>query len=172
MKLKSLLIVGGVAIAASVLASSAAQRAMSGRVAAAPAPTFALSSPTGKPVTLEAARAGRKAVLLNFWFAACPPCREEFPRLQAMYQRFKPQGLEVVAVNTQDDAVTAGAFARKFGLSFPVAIDEKGEAAAAYKVTATPTNILVDAKGNVIWRSDGFDEEGMRQVLEETLKES
>ncbi len=170
MKLSSLLIVGLVAIAASAVVSSVAQRSMSGRVSAAAAPQFELLDSTQKPVSLQSALQNRRAVLLNFWFVGCPPCREEFPQLEKLYQRYKARGLEVVGINTEDEEPAIEAFRRQFKPSFRLARDPERKASGDYSVVATPTNILIDAKGNIIWRSEGFDKAGLQQVLDETLK--
>lgn len=169
MKLKSLLIVGLVAVAASAVVSSVAQRSMSGRVAATTAPAFELRDVGERPISLAGSLKGRKAVLLNFWFAACPPCRDEMPHLQNFYARYKPRGLEVVGINATDDSAAIAQFGREFGLSFPLARDAERQVSSDYKVVATPTNILIDGKGSIIWRSDGFDPEGLKKVLDEVL---
>jgi peroxiredoxin len=123
MKLKSLLIVGFVAIAASAVVSSVAQNALSGRVSPTAAPQFSLQNELERPVALASTLEGRKAVLLNFWFAACAPCRKEFPHLEKIYKRFKPQGLEVIAINATDNSAVMQKFRREMKLSFPFAHD-------------------------------------------------
>ena len=40
-----------------------------------------------------------KVVLVNFWSTSCPPCREEMPDLEQLYQRFKGRGLVVLAIS-------------------------------------------------------------------------
>ncbi len=162
--------VGLVAVAASAVVSSVAQRSMSGRVAAAAAPQFELLDSGQKPVSLASALKNRKAVLLNFWFVGCPPCREEFPQLEKIYQHYRARGLEVVAINTEDQGPAIEAFRREFKPSFRLARDPERKASGDYKVVATPTNVLIDARGNIIWRSEGFDPKELQQVLDETLK--
>lgn len=169
MKLKSLFIVGLVAIAASALVSGVAQRSMSGRVAATPAPGFELRDARERPISLAGSLRGRRAVLLNFWFAACPPCREEMPQLQKFYARYKARGLEVIGINATDESPEIQAFGHELKLSFPLARDAERQVSNAYSVVATPTNILIDSKGRIIWRSEGFDPEGLKAVLDEVL---
>jgi peroxiredoxin len=169
MKLLPLLVTGTIAIGLSALVSNVAQNSMSGRVAATPAPTLEALDARGKPVTLQSTLKGRKLVLVNFWFSACGVCREEFPHLEKLYRRFKPQGLEILAVNSVDDAATAQKYWREKKWSFPYARDTDQSAALAYKVEATPANFLVDESGSIIWKGVGSDPEGLRRVLEETL---
>jgi thiol-disulfide isomerase/thioredoxin len=43
-----------------------------------------------------------KVVLLNFWATWCMPCREEMPGMEALWQKYKDQGLAVVAISTDE----------------------------------------------------------------------
>ena len=75
------------------------------RLARFPAPDFTLSTLSGAPIRLSELRG--KVVLLNFWATWCVPCRTEMPSLEALYQRYKDRGLEVLAINV-DMLSTAG----------------------------------------------------------------
>ncbi|BCW49758.1 hypothetical protein StoSoilB13_21000 [Arthrobacter sp. StoSoilB13] len=50
-----------------------------------------------------------KVTVLNFWFAACAPCRVEAPQLEALHQDFKDQGVQFFGVNLRDEKATAEA---------------------------------------------------------------
>jgi cytochrome c biogenesis protein CcmG, thiol:disulfide interchange protein DsbE len=51
-----------------------------------PAPSLVVQELGGQTFDLGAARG--KAVVVNFWAAGCPPCREEMPALDAFYRRY------------------------------------------------------------------------------------
>ena len=51
-----------------------------------------------------------KVTVLNFWFAACAPCRVEAPILEELHQEFKDQGVQFFGVNLRDEKATAEAF--------------------------------------------------------------
>ena len=90
-----------------------------------------------------------KIVLLNFWASWCPPCRSEMPAMQQVYESYRDEGLEVVAVNMthQDSLSDVQSFLNIYQLTFPVMLDMRGESALKYQVRALPTTFLIDRAG-------------------------
>ena len=119
-----------------------------------PAPDFTLPTLSGAPIHLAELRG--KVVLLNFWATWCVPCRTEMPTLEALYQRYKDRGLDVLAVNL-DLRSTAGvaAFLQEVGVTFRVGLDPSWSIARAYRVLGLPTTYLIDRAGNVVVREVG-----------------
>jgi thiol-disulfide isomerase/thioredoxin/Cu/Ag efflux protein CusF len=119
-----------------------------------PAPDFTLPTLSGAPLRLAELRG--KVVLLNFWATWCVPCRTEMPTLEALYQRYKDRGLEVLAVNV-DMLSTAGveAFVQEVTVTFPIVLDPSWSVAQAYRVLGLPTTYLIDRGGNVVVREVG-----------------
>jgi thiol-disulfide isomerase/thioredoxin len=96
-------------------------------------------------------------VVVNFWYAACPPCRAEAPDLEALHEQFAPDGVVFIGVNVRDSAATATAFAQKFGITYPSIMDTTDSAvqlAFAGKIApnAVPTTIVLDQEGRVASR--------------------
>lgn len=119
-----------------------------------PAPDFTLPALSGGTLRLSDLRG--KVVLLNFWATWCVPCRTEMPAIEALYQRYKDQGLEVLAVNL-DVLSTAGveAFVSEVKVTFPIILDPSWATAHAYRVFGLPTTYLIDRAGNVVVREVG-----------------
>ncbi|MDR1784863.1 MAG: TlpA family protein disulfide reductase [Spirochaetaceae bacterium] len=109
---------------------------------------FTLPFLDGAEKTLSAYKG--RVVFLNFWATWCPPCREEMPSMETLYQRFREQGLEFIAVDIQESGDAVQAFITAKGLHFPVALDESGSVAARYGVSAIPTTYIIDREGFVI----------------------
>ena len=118
------------------------------RVAPAPAPDFELAGLDGK--TLRLAELRGRVVFLNFWATWCPPCREEMPAMQALAGELEKQGLVVLAVNYEESAETAEAYARETGLTLPVLLDGNGAVARRYRVAGLPASFFVDRRGALV----------------------
>jgi thiol-disulfide isomerase/thioredoxin len=96
-----------------------------------------------------------KVVFLNFWATWCGPCRSEMPSMEALYNRFKESGLEILAVNSGEDQEEVLSFMKSNGLSFPALLDVDGKVSGAYGIQAIPTTFLIDREGNIILRMVG-----------------
>jgi thiol-disulfide isomerase/thioredoxin len=131
------------------------------------APDFSLKTPAGEAIRLQEILHGHKAVLVNFWFYGCHPCRVEFPQLEKIYEKLHGAGFDLVAINQGDPAGRISDYVKENHFSFRVAMNGSGQQDIGnrYKVQAYPTNFLLDGTGKILWRSEGFDEEGLRGAL-------
>lgn len=101
-----------------------------------------------------------EVLVVNFWYAACGPCRAEAPDLEALHVQFQKDNVTFVGVNVRDEAGTALSFARRFGVtysSFLDANDGQIQLAFAGKVApnAVPTTLVLDRKGRIAARIVG-----------------
>ena len=122
-----------------------------------PVPLLDFSLPlldgNGARTTLSALKG--KVVFLIFWATWCPPCRDEMPSMEALYRRFKDAGLEMLAVDLQEQPKRVGAFTRQFNLTFPVALDATGGVSARYGIRGIPATFIIDRNGVVILSAVG-----------------
>jgi thiol-disulfide isomerase/thioredoxin len=100
-------------------------------------------------------------VVVNFWYAACPPCRAEAPDLKALDEQFSPDGVVFIGVNVRDSAPTAAAFAATFDIAYPSILDATDRnvlSAFAGQIApgAVPTTIILDREGRVAARIVGL----------------
>jgi len=98
--------------------------------------------------------------VVNFWYAACGPCRVEAKDLESVWQKFDGKNVSFVGVNTYDQAGTATAFNDKYGITYPSIIDvNTGDAKLAFaevtSIQATPTTLVLDKQGRVAARVIG-----------------
>ncbi|BDG61674.1 TlpA family protein disulfide reductase [Caldinitratiruptor microaerophilus] len=119
------------------------------------APEIAGQSPDGQPMRLSALRG--KAVFVNFWASWCPPCRLEMPDIDRLAQDL-PEGTAIFTVNATDTESSPD-MVRRFlevtGYRFPVVMDPRGEAMAAYRVSGLPTSFFIDPDGVITRRVTG-----------------
>lgn len=108
-------------------------------------------------------------VLLNFWASWCPPCIEEMPSMQAVYEELGGNGFEIVAVNIQEDPETVRSFMQEHGYDFPVLLDRTGRIAGRYGVRGIPTSYVVDPDGRLMAMLTGpyeWNDEGITRAFE------
>jgi cytochrome c biogenesis protein CcmG, thiol:disulfide interchange protein DsbE len=112
-----------------------------------PAPDFTLDSLGGQPTSLSSLRG--QVVVINLWASWCGPCQAEMPTIERVYRIERSRGLAVLAVNTtfQDSELSARAFARRFGLTYPILLDREGSVSRTYLLRALPTTYIVDRRG-------------------------
>lgn len=90
----------------------------------------------------------KTAVVLNFWYLECNPCKTEFPYLQEAYEKYSDQ-IEVLAMNpVNDDAEAIEAYRQENGLTFPMAPCSPAWA-EAMQLTAYPTTVVIDRYGTI-----------------------
>jgi thiol-disulfide isomerase/thioredoxin len=110
-----------------------------------------------------------KVVFLNFWATWCGPCRDEMPSMEALYSRYRENGLEILAVNIQEPEGEVLAFMGNNSLSFPAVLDRDGRVSASYGVQAIPSSFIINREGKIIARVVGsidWDTPKIRGALE------
>jgi cytochrome c biogenesis protein CcmG/thiol:disulfide interchange protein DsbE len=112
-----------------------------------------------------------KVVVLNFWYAACEPCRLEMPALERYYQAHKSEGFVVVGVNIADDSQTTSNFVKAIGISYPVFRDPNQRVAIAYHLDKTPSSYIIDRHGVIRQVVIGpLDTSGLERDVQPLLK--
>ena len=97
-----------------------------------------------------------KVVFLNIWATWCPPCREEMPSMESLYQRLKGRGFEMLAVSIdREGEKVVSPFAAKYGLTFPVLLDPDSKTYRLYGLTGVPESFILDKSGVVIYKIIG-----------------
>lgn len=90
-----------------------------------------------------------KGVMLNFWATYCAPCEAEMPFMQSLYPEYKDKGIEIVAVNLDQNELVIHQFIEKYDLTFPVPHDTKSEVMDLYKIGPIPSTIFITPDGEI-----------------------
>lgn len=140
-----------------------------------PAPGFAITRiGSGERLTLGDLRG--KPLILNFWASWCAACREEAHVLQATHTLYEEQQqkVRVVGIAIQDTESKAMAFARKFGKTYFLALDDDaGDISLSYGIYGVPETFFIDAEGIIRYKQVGpVTPEVIEQQVESLLAES
>jgi peroxiredoxin len=122
---------------------------------------FTLTDLQGKAWHLKDQRG--KVVLLNFWATWCPPCRKEMPDLNTLFQKFKDQGLVVLAIS-DEDAAKVSPFIADRKISYPVLLDPGRKITESFQVEGIPKSFVYDRAGKLVAQS--IDMRTQRQFLD------
>jgi len=133
----------------------------------------AFSGVTESGQTLESSAFEGSVVVMNWWYAACAPCRAEATDLANLSLEFKGEA-EFIGVNVRDSAETALAFDRRFGIEYPSLMDsQSGQVSLAFtgvvSPQAVPTTIVIDRDGRVASRILGRIEPSILRTLIQTV---
>jgi cytochrome c biogenesis protein CcmG, thiol:disulfide interchange protein DsbE len=128
------------------------------------------------PITLPTATANTSLTeskagivrYVDFWASWCGPCKQSFPWMNAMHDKYASRGLEIVAINVDARRADAERFLLQLPVKFTVAFDSKGDAAKLFSVSAMPSSYLIDSNGEVMLIHSGF-REGDRAALENAI---
>jgi len=136
----------------------------------AKAPEVSLKSTHDRAFSLEAERT-KAPVVMAFFKIECPTCQYAFPFLERIANAYPREKVLVVGISQspKDDTVT---FARKFGVTFPVMLDDtkKYPASNAYGLETVPSTFFVSQAGTVEIAVVGWDKKEISQLNEMVAK--
>jgi len=129
------------------------------------APSFTLKTTEGKTVSLKDLLQHRP-VVLTFFKITCPVCQFAFPLYERLAQAHKKSMVTFLGIS-QNGAAEAKAFAREYGVTFPIAIDDAANHYAvsnAYGLTNVPTLFYIASNGEIEMSSVGWSKADVDEV--------
>lgn len=114
-----------------------------------------------------------QVVYLDFWASWCKPCRNSFPWMNSLQQRFGKQGLKIIAVNVDKEQELMKKFLAEVPAEFTIAYDPEGLLAEQYQLKGMPSSYLIDRNGNLKKTHVGFRERdiaAMEELIKQELK--
>jgi peroxiredoxin len=159
LSLAAVVSIGALAIAAAAAGETGTGSAGTGRAhrdadglgftrVSRPAPAFALPR-LGGPGDLRLSQLTGRGIVVNFWASTCPVCRHEEPAI-AQVARATDGRVRFIGIDTLDSRSAARAFARQYGLTFPLAFDPAGTTAGRYGVPGLPETFFLSRTGQHI----------------------
>ncbi len=114
-----------------------------------------------------------KVVLVDFWTYSCINCIRTLPYLEAWDQKYRDKGLVIIGVHSPEfdfekDYSNVQTAVQKFGIMYPVVLDNDHATWGAYGNLYWPHDYLIDADGFI--RSDHIGEGGYSDTEAEIQK--
>lgn len=142
-------------------------------------PNFTLLDSQGNSHTLSDYKG--KVVFLNFWATWCPPCQEEMPDLQEVYEEYGENSGDVIFLtvanpiteenpkNSDISEAELTEFVKQKGFTFPVLFDTTGDVLRNFQISAFPTTFMIDAQGEVYgYVAGALEKDTMKQIIQQT----
>ncbi|MGH1342418.1 MAG: redoxin domain-containing protein [Nannocystales bacterium] len=128
---------------------------------------FALKDLSGKTVKLSDYRG--KVVIMTFWATWCGPCKKEMPVLQKFLAANKDNGVEVLAINTDNfnSRSKVAPFMKKEGISGFTVVFEDAEQLSSYNYSGIPALYVIDREGRIAHARTGYDADLQNKLANE-----
>lgn len=119
------------------------------------APPYAARTLAGDSTSLALLRG--KVVVLNVWATWCAPCRAEVPYLESIFRKYEAQALQVVgvSVDARGELDRIDAFAREFGMTYPIWLDPDERVNSTFLAIGVPSTYVIDRRGILVWKHLG-----------------
>lgn len=137
---------------------------------------IAFTGTTFEDDSVDLAETRGEVLVLNVWYASCPPCRKEAPDLQAIHEEYAEQGVSFLGINVRDAAGPAQAFEERYGITYPSVPDTDAEIMYALRgqvsPNAVPSTLVLDREGRVAARISGAaDPSVLRAMIDAVVAE-
>ncbi len=129
-------------------------------------PSCVLESIRRGEKTVKLGGATNKVLYVDFWASWCAPCAKSFPFMNHLNRQFEGQGLQIIAINLDENPDDIIPFLQRFPASFAIVRDTNQQCAEAFSVQAMPSTYLIDKQGRVRYIHLGFRPGETNRLLE------
>ena len=141
--------------------------------AAPAAPGFKVHLIDGKTSLDSRDLIGKKILVLRFQASYCKTCAKEAPALGRLFEKYRSQEVEVVAIHVQDTAADTRAFVRKYKATYPVALDPRLTIGNTFGFKGTPYTVVIDRRGEMVAQIHGASAVArLPKILDDLMKEA
>jgi len=105
-----------------------------------------------------------KYILIDFWASWCAPCRQSFPHMREVYQKYKSDQFEIYSISIDENKTAWLKAVKEENNPWLQSLDTKNISQSGFAVTAVPTTYLIDPQGKIILKEIGFDSSGNGEI--------
>jgi peroxiredoxin len=141
--------------------------------AAPAAPGFKVTMIDGKTSLDSRELIGKKILVLRFQASYCKACVKESPAFGRLYDKYRTQDVEMVALHVQDTTSDTRNFIRRNKVNYPVALDPKLTIGNTFGFKGTPYTVVIDQKGEMVAQIHGASAVSrLPRILDDLLKQT
>ena len=120
---------------------------------------------------------GEGPLLLSFWATWCKPCVEEMRELNKLYEEYKSDGFNLVAISIDSEKSVSKVkpFIKSKNYDFTVLMDTNSEVARMFYAQTVPYTVLLDSNGSIVYSHLGYkkgDEKEIEKLIKSLIKKS
>ena len=113
--------------------------------------------------------------LVNFWALWCKPCRVEMKALKELYEKYSPQGFQILGINQDSPRSVAKveSYIASHEVKYDVALDPNKELFEMFNGQVVPLTLLYDKSGKVVYQNTGYlpgDEFKLEEAIKKVLE--
>ena len=144
---------------------------MSTRSAGQPAPAIKLPATHGGTFSLTETLQSSVPVVTAFFKVSCPTCQYAFPFLERIFKAYPQDKVKILGVS-QNSKQETDAFAKQYGVTFPIALDDTRTfpASNAYGLTYVPSIFFIAPEQKIEQASIGWVKEEIEQLNQRVAK--
>ncbi len=130
---------------------------------------FTLAGANGDPLKLASLKG--KVIIFDFWATWCGPCRVQHPLYEQVMRRFEGNaGVTFLSINTDEERALVQPFLKESHWNNPVYFEDG--LARMLRITSIPTTIIVDKRGEISSRMNGFNPDRFVDSLIERIQQA
>lgn len=137
--------------------------------ASAQLPSVTLKSIDGKTVQTDTLNNGGKPFIIDFFATWCKPCNRELTAINEVYEDWqKETGVKVIAISIDQvqNSYKVKPLVDNHGWSYEVLLDPNGEFKRALGVQMIPYTLIIDGKGNIAYKHNGYSDGAEDELIE------
>ena len=119
-------------------------------------PEFALTSVDGSATTSSAEVSRSKLTYVDFWATWCGPCKQSFPFMNALVEKYGAKGLTVTAISLDEDTSEVAPFLKSVPANFGVFYGDADDIGEKVQPPGMPSSALIDENGKIVALHTGY----------------